>query len=60
MGGEVTGPREEPPTEPPTGPGQPGELEPEERPPRLQLVILVLFPFALVVVIALLYMWLTR
>lgn len=33
---------------------------PEERPPRLSLLLLVLFPFLLVIAIALLYGWIRR
>jgi hypothetical protein len=43
------------------GPRMPDEEgEAEERPPRLALLLLVLFPFLLVVGIALLYGWIRR
>jgi hypothetical protein len=42
----------------------PGDAEPEQdegvRPPRLAMFVLVLFPFALVVIFGLLYAWIRR
>jgi hypothetical protein len=40
---------------------EPGhELDEEVRPPRLAMLLLVLFPFALVVIFGLLYAWIRR